>query len=519
MKQTCFLLCVCAAVLPLGAQIRTNVNVNSIFNTPAWESSFFGDYGVQSGTEPELPAGSESPERDALIAIRDILQNTTLSELQQVQSALAVAERYITDYRRSNPSPDANPHPRLTELAATLSARMAELVSNNPTESRSYLDRSVNYYEMAIKAFPRFERALKNVANIYFRTERKDKARDYFQQAVAAGNNDPITFGLLGYIYFDEGRLVAAETSLRNALVLNPTLKEFRVLLGQTLFNQGRYQEAIALFTEVLKEDPSNVDFWKLQANAYIALDQINEATHNLEMIRLMGGSDVDSLLLLGDVYVNRNMVDDATAAYTQALEVAQQQEKAASAVSGSFGSIMNAVQTLVSLSAYDQSLQLLQKLQEALGTEISNDQQRTLLTLRANINMAMGEQERAVEVLEEIVRQDPFAPSALLGLGRYYATFTPSSDLSSDEATVRIAEAQQQAFLYFERVQELDPQQSLETKRAVVDALIQEAQLRVRRGERQRAIELLERAQTLDYRSNVQDYLNQLVAASRGRA
>jgi len=470
--------------------IQTSLNMQEVFNTPAWERAFAGDLGVDPGIEPGVPEDQRG--REVLGEIRPLIQSQTASSMQAAVNILNGYFGERTAAGQEIPAFHAN-------IAGALSYQISRM-SNNPRIAQE----AIGHFEEAVRQFPNYRSAHKNLGDLYFRQDNKQKALEHFLRAIQLGEKDATPMGLIGYMYYEMGNLVAAENALKNALMADPTVKEFRQVLGQVLYNQERYTEAAALFGELLAEDSSNADYWNLQANAFIAQDKIDDAANNLEITRMMGVANPQSLLLLGDVYMNKEMTEDATLAYLDALEQGDDSNFA--------GSIIQAAGTLNNFRSYDNALMLLNGVDAKFGEELSDEEAIRALTLRSEINLNMGNRDEAAAALEDIIARDPYNGRALISLGRYYAETQPSDDLDEAAAAREISEAQQQAIIYYERVQQL------EDPRMAAQGFVMEARLRVQRDELGQAVDLLEEGLQIYALPNVQPYLDQVRAAANAR-
>lgn len=467
-----------------------------VYQTPEWARSFAGLYGVNPGVEPGLPDNDQ--EREALGRIRDLVQAGSDNDMRE---ALRVVEEVIRARERGESRPSA----MIYQIAGTLALRMVELTENEATRQQ-YQERAERYLRRSIDpntGFPNFLRVHKNLANLYFRTDRPEQALEHFRKAVELGDREGVTFGLMGAIYMNMGRYISSESALRQALMVSPNIREFRQLLGQVLLNQERYQEAAALFSELLLEQPDNVNFWILQSNCFVALDMIDEAAVNLEIIRSMGAANAPSLMLLGDIYMNREMIREASVVYREAIAMEPS--------STQLIYYIRAAETLNNFAAYEEALSVINAIDEHFE-EMSEEREIDLLTIRSEIAIAMGEGEEAVDSLEQLLRRDPLNARALLTLAGYYADFRPDDSLDADAARAETRRMQQRAILYFERAQNLDDD------RARMNAYIGEAQLRVQRDELQQAVSLLEEAQRIRHQDHIQSYLDQIRNALRAR-
>ncbi|NDV61290.1 tetratricopeptide repeat protein [Puniceicoccales bacterium CK1056] len=498
MKRIITLITLAAASLPATAQQQV-ISVDTspakaFYATDAWNKAFMGYYGVDSGTEPGVT--EDTDEREVLGQIREFLQSGSDSGIRSATQAIAtlVQQQQAKGVATS---------PMMLQIAGTLEMRNAE-ITNNYTEKAQILRRSEDYLRRAIEAFPNFLRAHKNLANLLFRNDRAAEAKKHFIKAVELGDKDAVTYGLLGAIFMEEGKLISSETSLRNSLMINPTILEFKQLLGNVLLQQERYGEAKEVFAELLLKRPNEVNFWMAQSNCYIALDQIDEATRNLEIVRFMGKANVPSLMLLGDVYINKEMIDEATEVYLEAI--------ALDPSDANLSNFIRASETLGNFAAYSQAMSVITKIDGNYKDRLSDEQEIELLSLKSEINISLGKGKEAAGNLEALLKKDPFNARALLSLARYYSDADIDESLEVEQQDLQRSRYQQQAIIYYERAQNLDDQTSQ------VRAFIGEAQLRVQRDELELAADLLADAQSIQYQDNVQAYLDQIRAALKNR-
>ena len=77
----------------------------------------------------------------------------------------------------------------------------------------------------------------------------------------------------------------------------------------------------------MITDNPDNTDYWILQSNAYLGLDESLKAARNLEVVQRLDKADIQTLSLLGDIYMNNEMPDIALNAYLLAAELAQDKD------------------------------------------------------------------------------------------------------------------------------------------------------------------------------------------------
>jgi tetratricopeptide (TPR) repeat protein len=248
---------------------------------------------------------------------------------------------------------------------------------------------------------------------------------------------------------------------------------------------QERYAEAVTLFDHLIANNPDRADFWLLQANAYIGLNQPLKAATNYELIDRMGESTVGSLNMLGDIYINQQLFGIAVNSYIRALEKNPQ---------GKPERAIRAAKVLTAHSALAETKRLIERIESLHSRDLDTADRKDLLKLRARIAVAEGSGEEEVKVLEEIVALDPLDGEALILLGQYS----------------RRSEDFEKAIFYYERAESLEKYEA--------DAKVRHAQLLVGQGKYAEALPLLRRAQAIKPREDVQKYLEQVERVSKSR-
>src|SRR5690606_9236835 len=124
----------------------------------------------------------------------------------------------------------------------------------------------------AIAKFPSFLRAVRNSAIMKVREGRFEAALQGFTKAIELGAKDSVTMGLLGLCYVNTDQFFSAESAYREAIMLDPTAKDWQVGLAKALLQQAKYKEGIAVIEQILREDPENDILWSSAANAYLGL-------------------------------------------------------------------------------------------------------------------------------------------------------------------------------------------------------------------------------------------------------
>ncbi|MBN1507681.1 MAG: tetratricopeptide repeat protein [Sedimentisphaerales bacterium] len=350
---------------------------------------------------------------------------------------------------------------------------------------KDLLEPATAAYDRAVKKYPKFRRAWKNLGLIHVRSGEFEKAIPALSRVIELGGGDAITYGLLGYAYSSVENSLSAESAYRTAILLDPATLDWKMGLARSLFKQERYAEAAAFCGRLIADDPGRVDLWLLQANAYIGLNEPLKAAVNYELVDRLGKSTTDSLNMLADIYVNQGLYDVAVSSYVRALEKDPKRSPERA---------IRAAKVLVARGAIAETGQLIDRIEALYGDNLSKEDRKDLLKLHARIIVSKGSGEAEIAILEQIVALDPLDGEALILLGQHHAR---SGDV-------------EKAVFSYERAESLEKYEA--------DAKVRHAQLLVSQGEYAEALPLLRRAQDLKPRGDVQKYLDQVDRIAKSR-
>ncbi len=409
------------------------------------------------------------------IAETDIEPRVTTDEREQMQKVLALISSDKMDEAA-----------RLLEKNRNKKANaLYDFMLANIFFQQEDYDRAAEVYQTAVEKFPKFRRAWRNLGLIYVRQGKFKKALPALTQVVELGGSDALTYGLLGFAYSSVENNLSAETAYRMAILLDPVTMDWKMGLARSLFKQERYADAVAFCGHLISVQPGRVDLWMLQANAYIGLKQPLKAAENYELVDRLGKSTVDSLNMLGDIYINEELFEMAVNSYIHAMKKNKQ---------GGAERAIRAAKVLSSRGAFKETKRLIKRIEDLRGDRLDVNERKDLLKLRARLAVAEGAGDEEVRVLEKIVALDPLDGEALILLGEY------SSRVDENEKAV----------FYYERAEGIEKFEA--------DAKVRHAQLLVRMGKYSEALPLLRRAQTLKPRDDVQKYLEQVQRVAKAR-
>ncbi|MGE9294205.1 MAG: tetratricopeptide repeat protein, partial [Puniceicoccales bacterium] len=345
------------------------------------------------------------------------------------------------------------------------------------------MGQAIRSYQNALRKFPGFVRAKKNLGLALMQENRFEEARPLLVAVIEQDGADATVYSLLAYGYFLDERYASALEAYDNALLLNPKSRESQIGRAQALYAVERYEEAIAAFEEILQDQPQRQDVWLMQANAYLALDKPERAAANIEVVRRLGQAGPEALMLLGDIYLSDGLPKLAAKVYTEALDSGRKP---------SATEALRAATLLADRGAWDDSEALLTIIESQYQAGLNSDQATSLLSLKAQIALSRGDSDAAAKILRALLERDPLNGKALLLLANYEWE----------------REQYEEASLLYERAERL-PELEAEAK-------VQHARMLVAQKDYAAAAKLLRQAQNLRPRENVARYLESVERAGR---
>jgi len=310
---------------------------------------------------------------------------------------------------------------------------------------------------------------------------RYEEALKYLQKSIEISQGDGALYGLIGYCCLNPDRPSTALDAYRMAIMLSPESRDWKLGKLQCHIALAQTDMAIGMLYEFIKEEPANADWWKLQANQFVATDETHRAAANLTVVKDMGKADGPSLTLLGDLLMNEGLVKAAMESYLTGLEERLVKPRR----------ILEVVGSLIQLDEASDAVKLLGSLEEHMGDELDEAQELETYNLKARIAMIDEDTDAAASYLAEVVERDPMNGNALLTL----------SELERSRGDDAKAE------FYAENASKLDD--------FAHRALLVLAQLKVSQRNYKEAAKHLRRAQQIDPRDYVADYLMRIEEAA----
>ncbi|HKJ90155.1 MAG TPA: tetratricopeptide repeat protein [Oceanipulchritudo sp.] len=447
-KYTLILTLVLLAASPLAAKIFP-LSENA-WNNPDFVKRFIGSYGFDTSVTPSIT----SEEQALFEAIAPLIDSDPPAAIAQLKEAIG---------------PDS-------------SAALSYTVGNLYLQSGE-IPEARRYYESAIKAFPNFLRAYKNLGILHIQEGNYEVAVEMLLKTIQLGGQSADVYGLIGYSYLNLGNSVSALRAYEQALFFAPESRDWRMGKVQALSNLGRYEDAIALIDQLMEAFPMQDDLLLLQANAFIARGEPENAAAALEILRGRGKAKPSALMLLGDIYLNFQQADLALSSYRGVAEDASLTPERA----------LRVARRLAASGAWpevDGFLSIVQARQVG-ESPVSESDRIEFLNLQAQSDLSQNRTAAAAEKLAEVVSLDPLNGRALLLLANYHW----------DQGDIERAE------IYYERAAKVDE--------VAPDALIQHGRMLVSIREFRKAVRFLERAQQIRPQTHVGQFLEKVASAA----
>jgi tetratricopeptide (TPR) repeat protein len=374
-----------------------------LFRDPTFIKEFVGSYGILSDIEPSISAD----ERVLLARVQELFAKNEIS----------AAEQEIVRFIKESAAPsDKSKKP--VEVSATVVYLLGNLYFSSDRQEdarRAFLE--------AIRRFPRFRRAHTNLGYLYISQNKIKEALPILQRAVELGESSPRVYGLLGYCYLQEKNALAAENAYRQAYLLDPKNRDWKLGLTQALMQQEQYAEAASMLGTLISENPNDRQLWLQQANALISQDKKIDAAVNLEVLRLKGIATESDLNLLGNLYMEQGEGQLALMAYLDAMGKTAKLD------------VSRALKSARILNDYgfpDKAAEFVDQITKTGG--LSEREKIDLDLVRVRIAQSAGQQEMVGALLQDLFARDPGNAELLLELARHYDTMAKTT---KDEAAI----------------------------------------------------------------------------------
>lgn len=363
-----------------------------LFRQPGFAKEFVGSYGILSEVEPDVTDTEQK----------------LLGRLQALfaESKFKDAENQLVLYIKETTAP-TDPNLQPGEISPAL-----VFVLGNLYFQSERLNEAERAFKEAIRRFPKFRRAYTNLGFLYTSQNKMDDALAAFQKSVELGEKSARVMGMLGYCYMFKQNAVAAENAYRQAYLIDPNSRDWKLGLAQTLLMQDKYEDAASMFGILIKENSQDRQLWMRQTSAYLAMEKFDEAIINLEMMRLLGLADEKSLVLLGNIYIDQTQPRLALDAFADAMSRATQFDVAQA---------LKSAKILNDNGNPKEAGEMLQKIRAKAGDKITPADRLALDLTEVKIARNNNQPDVVGSILARLLQDNPTNPDILLETARHY--------------------------------------------------------------------------------------------------
>lgn len=349
------------------------------------------------------------------------------------------------------------------------------------------LKEAASSYQAALKHFPNFRRAHRNLAFVYARENDWEKAIPELEESIRLGDQDGATYGQLAYGRLQKEQYASALQAYRLAQVTQPESIDWKAGVAQCLQYLQRNEEALALIDEVIQARPNEASYYLLQSSVQLPMDKSEDAITNLELVRRLGKLDAENHLLLATLHLRSGSTSLASPLMMAALEM---EEKPPSYTA------LNALKFVTQIRDWKLARDFANAIEKAYPEIKEAKLQHQQKRLGALIDIDSGENpKRGANVLEGLIQTDPLDGASLILLAKYRVTEKRNQEAemllqqsariegSAYEARVELAKLYVATSRYRDAVKQLDkalkmrPSPSLETYRDAVEDLAEAAE------------------------------------------
>jgi tetratricopeptide (TPR) repeat protein len=446
-----------------------------LFRDPAFVKEFVGSYGFLSEVEPKV----SGEEQALLVKVGELFSKNQFN----------TAEQEIVRFIKETEAP-TDPEKQPGEISAAM-----VFVLGNLYFSADRAEEAQRAFLEAIRRFPRFRRAHTNLGYLHISKNRVAEALPVLQKAIELGETSPRVYGILGYCYLDRKNPLAAENAYRQAYLLDPDSRDWKLGLTQALMQQEKLAEATSMLDSMIAENPEDRQLWLQQANALLGQEKKMEAAVNLEVLRLKGLATETELNLLGNIYMDQGEAQLALFAYLEAIDKSSKLD------------IARALKSARILNDYgypEKAEALIARIEKAGSATLSTKDKSEITLVKVRTARSAGDIARVGKLLDELQALDPANGEVLLEVARHHDGLA-KSEQDEEKRSVALVEAKTMFRL------------AAEKEAVAYQANLGLGQLLVREKQYSQGMPYIERALALktDDKSGLEQYLSRVRRAA----
>lgn len=187
-------------------------------------------------------------------------------------------------------------------------------------------DAAIRFFQRALQIDPtNFPYAHTLCGHEYVNNEDLEKAINSFRNALLLDDRHYNAWYGLGSIYYRQEKYELAEYHFRRALSINSSSSVLQCYLAMVLHAQGstvKSQCALEILTKATEHDRNNPQLRFQKAYIYMALEQLDDALVELEIVREQAPREAPVYAMLGQLYQQLGRKEDALRAINSAIDL-----------------------------------------------------------------------------------------------------------------------------------------------------------------------------------------------------
>ncbi|KAI1213045.1 putative 20S cyclosome subunit [Annulohypoxylon truncatum] len=183
-------------------------------------------------------------------------------------------------------------------------------------------EQALRCFKRATQLNPKFAYAFTLQGHEHVANEEYEKALTAYRQAISADRRHYNAYYGIGRVYEKLGNYDKAYVHFHSASVINPTNAVLICCIGNVLEKQRQIVKALQFFTKATELAPHAAQTRYKKARALLALNQLDEAQRELEILKTMAPDEATVHFLLGKLYKSLNDKGSAVRHFTIALNL-----------------------------------------------------------------------------------------------------------------------------------------------------------------------------------------------------
>lgn len=183
-------------------------------------------------------------------------------------------------------------------------------------------EQALRCFKRATQLNPSFAYAFTLQGHEHVANEEYEKALTAYRQAISADRRHYNAYYGIGRVYEKLGNYDKAYTHFHTASVINPTNAVLICCIGNVLERQRQTVQALQYFSKATELAPSAAQTRYKKARALLALNQLDAAQKELEILKHLAPDEATVHFLLGKLYKSLNDKGQAVRHFTIALNL-----------------------------------------------------------------------------------------------------------------------------------------------------------------------------------------------------